>query len=440
MPSPHARRLVHPAIPVLRLSRLALCALALGCVALSAAPRHVVLLREAAVAAKAGDQAVVLARLEEAVRLRPDYPRIQINLARTYAAAGRADDALAALQRVADMGLALNLAADPGLAPLNDLPRFQALAARLASGAEPFGAADETAFALTEVTGIIESCLVDPITLQWYFGDVRNRCVWHRDTSTGVGLLRKFTSDEDSLDGVFKIALSPDRKTLWAATATVGVMTGPDAEDGKRSALVAIDFATGRVRARFPVPADERKHLLGDFVIAADGSLYATDSLSPVIWRLPAGGEALEPWLESDEFMSLQGVAFGAGESSLYVADYANGIWRIEVATKTPTLLTAPANATFFGIDGLYSVPGGLLAVQNGVNPQRVLRLEPAGHGPSPTRIIATGRPDMTDLALGQVFNGRFHFVGNSGWALFDPPPVQPPAARPVTIRSMVFE
>jgi hypothetical protein len=46
----------------------------------------------------------------------------------------------------------------------------------------------------------------------------------------------------------------------------------------------------------------------------------------------------------------------------------------------------------------------------------------------------------MTDLALGQVFNGRFHLVGNSGGALFDPPPAIPPAARTVMIYSISAE
>jgi hypothetical protein len=210
---------------------------------------------------------------------------------------------------------------------------------------------------------------------------------------------------------------------------------------------VALDFATGRVRTRFPTPDDGRKHLLGDFVLAPDGSLYATDSFSPLIWRLPPGGTALESWLESDEFLSLQGIALKADGQTLYVADYANGIWRVDVATKTPSLLTAPANATFFGIDGLHAVPDGILAVQNGVNPQRILRIElspvrsaqapPLQETPVPTRIVVMGQPAMDDLALGHIFNGRFHFVGNSGWSLFDPPPASPPPPRPVTIHSI---
>jgi len=415
----------------------AVLALSLGTSALLATPKHAYLLREATEAEKAGDQATALAKLEEAAQLRPDYPRIQLNLARTYAALERPADALAALHRLADMGLRLNVAADPAFAALKDSPDFKTVSNRLTKGPAATATA-EAAVTLPGVTGIIESCLPDPVTQAWYFGDVRNRCVWQRDARTGS--LRKFTADEDALDGVFKIALSPDRKILWAVTATVSAMTGDDAENGKRSALVSIDFATGRVISRFSATGKGIKHLLGDFVIADDGTIYATDSIFQAIWRLPPDGKDLEVWLESDQFQNLQGLAFSADGSELYVADYANGIWRIDVASKVPALLTAPANATFFGIDGLYAIPGGLLAVQNGVSPQRVLRVEPTDSGPSATRIVASGAPAMTDLSLGEVSNGRFHFVGNSGWALFDPTPATPPPARTVTIYSTTFE
>ncbi len=401
---------------------------------LSATPKHAYLMREAATAAHAGDQATALAKLEEAAQLRPDYPRIQLDLARTYAALERPEDALAALQRLVDMGLRMSVTSDPAFAALKGSPGFQTIAKQLARDSNTAPAGD-VAVTLPDVTGVIESCLLDPASQTWYFGDVRNRCIWQRDARSGA--LRKFTDDEDAFDGVFKLALSSDRKTLWATTATVSVMTGEDAEDGKRSALVALDPATGRVRSRFPAAGKGIKHLLGDFIIAEDGTIYATDSIYQAVWRLPPEGKELEVWLENTEFMNLQGLAFSADGHTLYVSDYANGIWRVDVATKALALLAAPANATFFGLDGIYAVSGGLLAVQNGVKPQRVLRIEPSAEGASSARVVATGRPDMTDLSLGQVVNGRFHFVGNSGWALYDPAPDAPPPPRPVTIYSI---
>jgi hypothetical protein len=407
------------------------------CGVLSAAPDHTGLMREAAAALKAGDNTTALAKLESAAKLRPDYPRIQLNLARLYAASGRTDEAFAALERVADMGVSLNIGADPGLAALYDLSRFHTLTSRLIELASTANG-ELTSLTIKGVTGILESCLYVAATDEWYFGDVRNRCIWKRGVA---GTLFKVTAEDEKLDGVFKLALSPDGKTLWAATASVGAMVGGESEEGARSALIAFDFASGGIIARHPTPADGRKHLLGDFILAGDGSLYATDSFSPVIWRLPPGGTQLEAWLENDDFLNLQGLAFSADGKNLFVADYSNGIWQIDVAAKAPALLAAPANATFFGIDGLYAIPGGLLAIQNGINPQRVLRITPASAEKSTAvKVVASGYPAMNDLSLGTIAGGRFHFVANSGWALFDPPPAKPPAPRELTIYSFKID
>jgi sugar lactone lactonase YvrE len=420
----------------MRTRTIGIALLGLLSLTLTAAPEHVTLLKDGLAAARNGDTATAIAKFEDAAKLRPDYPRIQLNLARLYAQLERNDDAFAAMQRLADMGVSISVATDPSLAPLQDFQHFQKLIKRLATPPEPVGTVAATE--LPGVTGILECPLVDPVTGTWYFSDVRQRCIWRRDLD---GTLRRFTPADAGLDGVFKLALSADRKTLWASTAAVGVMAGAPAPEGSRAALVAIDAATGRVLSRHPVPADTRRHLLGDFILAADGAIFATDSDAPVIWRLPAGGKAPEPWLESDDFLNLQGLAFSADGRTLFVADYSNGLWRIDVATRKKSLLVAPPNATFFGLDGLYATSAGLLAVQNGLSPQRVLLIQPAiGTKPSPARVAAIGHGAMTDLSLGVVNGDRFHFIADSGWSLFDPAPESEPPARRVTVYSLALE
>ncbi len=407
------------------------------CVALHGEPPHLLLLREAGAAAKAGDTAGFITKLEAARTLRPDYPRVLYSLARGYTAAGRPDDALAALRELAAMGLNFDVAHDPALAALRDVPGFAALTQALSPRESPAtGDRDETAWVITDVDGIIEGLACHPATLQWYFSDVHNRCVWFRDISTGVGLLKKFSSEATPLLGVFGLKIDEAHNTLWAGTAAVPEMKGYTAADKGRAELVAFDLATGRVRHAFAVPADGREHVLGDVLLAPDGGVFTSDSVAPVIWRLAPGGARLEKWLEGDDFVSLQGMAFSPDGRDLIVADYANGLWRVNLASRAVALLPAPAHTTLFGIDGLYAAPDGLVAVQNGVNPQRIIRLalRPDGR-PAGVRVLLAGLPAMSDVALGQVVAGRLQFIGNSGWSLYENP-LATPAARAVTILS----
>ena len=407
-----------------------------------AEPAHRRLLREATEAAKANDLANAIDKLEQAARFAPDYPRLHVNLARLYSAQSRPADALRALRTLAGMGLVFAIEKDPAYESIRSHPEFAELVAAFAANQKPVGpaATDEAAWAITDVTGIIESVATHPTTLENFFGDVRNRCIWYRDTSGPSGVLKKLSVDTDRLDGVFALKFSADGRTLWASTSALPQMAGFTDADKGRAALVAYDYATRKLRATYPLPADGREHVLGDFALAADGTVYVTDSTTPAIWRLTPGAEALERWIAYPWFVSLQGATLSTDGRHLYVADYANGIWRIDPATKEAVVLKAPAGSTLYGIDGIYAAPGALIAVQNGVNPQRVLRIDLDAKGEaSAVRVLAQGHAALKDAALGQIVNGRFHFVGDSGWELFGQPAAAP-APRTVTILSVPAE
>ncbi len=401
-----------------------------------AEPAHRTLLREAQAAAKAQKIPEAIALLERAAKFAPDYPRLHWNLARFYAEQGRHADALHALRTLADMGLVDAIDRDPALTSLRGLPEFADLATAFQINAQSVGSADSSAWAITGVTGIIESVAMHPTTLESFFGDVHHRCIWYRDVSGPSAVLKRFSADTDGLLGVFALKFSPDGNTLWASSSALPEMAGYTEGDKGRALLAAYDLATRKLRRTFSLPADGQGHVLGDFAIAPDGAIYASDSTAPIVWRLAPGADTLEKWAGYPWFVSLQGVTLSADGKILYVADYANGIWRIDTATKEAMVLKAPTKSTLFGIDGLYSAPGALIAVQNGVNPARVLRIDLTAAGEvKSVRVLVQGHPKMTDVALGQIVNGNLHFVADSGWSLFEKPG-SAPAPRNVIILS----
>ncbi len=397
--------------------------------ALWAQPPTRELLREAATAQKAGQLDVAITKLEAARVLRPDYPRILVALARAHVAAGHTEAALAALDAVASFGLAFEAANDPALASLSTTPAWTGLLAKFTTNAAPRGE-PHLALTLPARDGIIESAVADSHG-RWFFADVRNRCIWTRGAD---GTLREFSNARDGLFGVFSLALDEKRGRLWAGVSALPEMKDFNAADKGAAFLAEYDLATGALVRKVALPASGDAHVLGSLVLAGDGSIFATDSGAPVIWRLAPGATAVEAWLEHDEFLSLQGLAFSADGRALYVADYANGIWRLDVATKTPRLLRAPALTTLFGIDDLRCTGRSLVAVQNGTAPLRVLRvdLDDAGEARAAS-VLISGHPRLDDLAGGWLHDGRYFVVGNAGWALFNSPAARP-APRDVSI------
>jgi len=109
---------------------------------------------------------------ERADALRPAHPTLLYNLACARARNGDSDGAIAALGRLADMGLAFDAAADPDFAELSDAPDFLAVAARLAANAAPVGTA-ETAFGLPRRDFVPEGIARDPASGAFYVSGVR---------------------------------------------------------------------------------------------------------------------------------------------------------------------------------------------------------------------------------------------------------------------------
>lgn len=170
--------------------------------------------------------------------------------------------------------------------------------------------------------------------------------------------------------------------------------------------------------------------------MAADGTVYLSDAEAPAIYRLKPGAQALEPWVGGREVTGPNGLALSANGDALYVADYAQGLLRIDLATAEAAVL--PAELPTVGIDGLARLGDRtLVAVQNGVVPPRILRidLDAKGEGVAGAEVVELGRDDWDEPTLGCVARGDYYYVSNSHWPRFgkdgqlaDGPPLTPPA------------
>ncbi|MBE2213008.1 MAG: hypothetical protein IAE82_03985 [Opitutaceae bacterium] len=380
------------------------------------------LAREASAQALAADPAARVAKFSEAVALMPEHPRYLLGLAAAQTAAGHSELAVQALNRIADLGNVVDLAALEPLAALRERNDFRAVVARMAALRGPVGAG-EVAFALPDMRGLIEGLAWREKTGECFFGDVHRRAIWRR---TADGAVTRFDAGagDDRLLGVFGIETDEARGALWAATSALPEMRGFTAELKGRAGVAEFDLETGALRRVILVPADGGEYLLGDLLVADDGSILATDSVAPVLWRLAPGADALERWAESPEFLSLQGLAFSPDGLAVIVAAYGNGLLRVDRATREVVRLPAPAGATLLGVDGLErATDGALIAVQNGIDPARVVRvdLDPAARAIRALTVLEAAHAEaLADPTLVCRAGDDLLVIGDAGWRFFE--------------------
>ena len=372
---------------------------------------------EAAAAYQRKDYAAAKSATEAALALRPDSTRYLHNLAAVSALTGDSASAFTYLRRLAAFGVATNIERDPDLASLQGTPDFIKILNLFVANRAPQGEA-ELLGEFPGRTGIIDGIAFRERTGDLFLADVHQRCIWRRDRNARVA---RFTADDEELLGIFGIVIDEPRNTLWAAMGAVPEMSGYVSEVKGHAGLAEFNLATSELRRVIPVLDDGRDHSLGDLVVGPDGTVYVTDTKAPVIWYLAPEAEELQKAVDSPVFGSLQGLTIE--NRRLLVADYANGLFTVDLATGNITALPAPKNVTLLGIDGLMAVAGGIVATQNGVEPQRVIRvsLAPQLNAITDVVVLAAGLPNLTDLGLLTRMNDRPTFVAGAGWDGFDP-------------------
>jgi len=376
-------------------------------------------------ARKAGHTQAALDAWLQAYALRPHHGGIVFELAAAYAAAGRLEDATEWLKVVAEMGFRVRTDDRDELRACPEQPACRDALAAIARNGQP-KATSTVAFKLAAPRLVPEGLAYDAARDSFFVSSVRQRLILRVDRSRRP---QPFADRSAGLWAALGLALDAPRHRLWVATAAMPEMADALPADEGRSALVALDLGTGRALARYELPAG-RPHVLGDVIVGPNGDVFTTDSTSPALYRLPAGGRALEPIVAGEPFVSLQGLALSADGKRLFVADYAKGIFAVELDSRRLRLLDAPRTAGILGIDGLYRAGESLIAVQNGTAPPRLLRLAVEGDRITSVEVVDSGHPSAPDPTLGVVVGDRFYYIGNSQWEAARPGGQMDPAVR----------
>lgn len=240
------------------------------------------------------------------------------------------------------------------------------------------------------------------------------------------------------------MAIDPMRRILWVATTASPRMVGFSATDSGRVGVYGYDLDTGRLKRSAWLARDSSvAHTFGDVVVAPNGDVYVSDSQAPWIHKLPAGGDSLVRFVSHPLFRSLQGMAITPDGAAMFAADYAHGLLRIDLASRSVSLLGAPPRVTLLGVDGLYLDRGSLVGVQNGVTPPRVARfcLDATGRAVRRVDVLDRNSAAADEPTLGVVVGDSLFYVATSQWDKFNDAGerVAGTALRPATILGLAL-
>ncbi len=353
---------------------------------------------------------------QKALELVPNHPGLMSNLAVIAAQRGEADKSLDWLEHYADLGLVADLTQFEEMKVLADHPRLAEIKAHLNANGEPAGDVTKV-LVLADKIRIGEGLVYDERADRYLISSVGERAIYSIDRTGGM---QPFLDGAGlAIAGITGMKIAPEAGILWFAGAGLPPVPGLAAEERNRSAVYATDL-DGKIIKRLDMPG--QGHLFGDLILSKDGGIYVSDSGdAPAIYRLSAKTGQYERIAGGPAFGSLQGLAFSGDEQTLYFADYSTGLYALDRTTREVAALRPSEKTTLLGIDGLYFYKNSLIAIQNGVTPNRVirLRLDNAGRRIERVETLAANHPDIADPTLGFIRKDDFLFIANSQWPKF---------------------
>ena len=365
---------------------------------------------------RADDRSTALrASLERIQNLRKERPGDQVLVffqALTHINLGERDSAFELLSSLKGRKLGLIPVRDLGFDAVWGDPKFQSILKELVDE-EPKTPDSPVAFRLKDAKLIPEGIAYDTKGKRFFIGSIAQRKIIVTDAK---GQARDFSRASDNLDAVLGLAVDAARGLLYVVS-TNGFLE--EAKTERRNSVFLYDLEDGLLMDTFDAPEATQ---LNDLAIAADGTLYVTDSMTATLFRKKTNEETLTRFGATGALRGGNGIALGA-DGALYVAS-STGILRVDPNTGEPTRLPQPDSVMTGGIDGLYWHEGNLLGIQNSTNPGRVIRIALTEKG---TKIGGVSvlqshhHPDFDQPTTGAIADGALYVIGNSYVGSYQP-------------------
>jgi sugar lactone lactonase YvrE len=372
-------------------------------------------LRAARALAAGGDLAGARAEFARLDSLAGGLPATTYSLAQIAARRGDRAESLRRLRAYAAMGLSRAVERDSSFTPLFGDSAFVEVARRLQANGLPIAAAT-IEVVLNDASLLAEDLAYDAGSRTFYVSSIHRGKIVAVDST---GAARDFIpAGSERGWGVYGLAIDPARGLLWGSLAATPTVATYVAADSGRTALAAWELATGARRTFVELPPDGGRHLLGDIALAPDGTLYATESIGGGLYELRPGAAAFDTLAAPGTFASPQMPLVVEPGRRLWISDYPRGIVEFDLKRRVVRSVAKPKALALSGVDGMALGPGGIVAIQNGTRPARVLYLKTAGARRSIVRgrVLEQGSELLGEPNHGIVAGGMLYLIGNSGW------------------------
>lgn len=351
-----------------------------------------------------------LARLSA---LNPDAGDLRMALALTYAEMGDKSKTYDLLLKMKEQGYGADLSDDPRFEKVTGTEAWEYIVQALQMNLKPFGEG-KVAFELPKGDTLFESIAWDPKRKKFLVGSVREGKIYLSDMQ---GKLSEFITPADGsgLWSVYAMVADPARDLLYVASTSSLYFKGFRKEDFNKTGIFKFKLSSGKLLDKYLLPSNEGTRAFSSITVGKNGQVFAADGLNNQIFTIE--DNQLKLVLANPNLTSLRGMAVSDDGNKLYFADHMLGLFGADLKTGTGfSVAHDPATLVLGGIDGLYWYEGNLIAIENSMSPQRVIRLTLSEDGKGVVKMMPldVANPAFQVPTYGTEVGSDLYFIANS--------------------------
>lgn len=351
-----------------------------------------------------------LARLSA---LNPDSGDLRMMLALTYAKQGDKSKTYDLLLKMKEQGYGVDLSDDPRFEKVTGTEAWNYVVENLKMNLNPFGEG-KVAFELPKGDTLFESIAWDPKRQKFLVGSVREGKIYIADMH---GKLKDFIAPADGsgLWSVYAMDVDAAHDLLYVTSSSSLYFKGFREADLNKTGLFKFKLSTGKLLEKYLLPVDQRTHTLSSITVGKDGKVFVADGLRNEIYTIE--DNRLKLVVANPRLTSIRGLAVSDDGNTLYFADYALGIFGADLKSGTGFPLAHDTkHLVLGGIEGLYWYEGTLVAIENGMSPNRVIRLSLSADGKSVSKMMPldVANPAFEIPTYGTIAGNDLYFIANS--------------------------
>jgi sugar lactone lactonase YvrE len=360
--------------------------------------------------------------------MRPNNSEYMYQLVIAHALLDEKSAAYSLMLEMQQSGLAYDFSLRDDVDNIRGTEAFDYINDLMKMAGDPLGES-ESVFTLPESVATPEAIAWDESRQSFLVATIASGSIFAVKENGETSELLKADKD-NGLWAIFGLLVDQKRNRLWVTSAATRAFSGFDPADKGRSSLFEFNLESLELIRSYPVPVDGSSHVLGSMAINADGDIFMANRILPIVYGKAAGEQKIKGLFASRDMISMRGVAIQPDGGLLYVADREMGIMVIDLKGQRIGKVAVPDSLNIGGIDGLYLWDNHLVIIQNGIKPQRVMRLEldPSGTKVTNVRPLAVAQPEFDFPNFGTLKGNELFFFANSRSAASGSP------AKPVTV------